>query len=161
MLSRAIITLPITHPMIAPLYVFIFLPIIPAGITRQQLKMKFESSPTPPVILENRLIIFLTRQTNTPAIGPIVSEAITAGKSEKSKEMKLGIIGILKLNSISTEATAAKSAVNTSFLVSNRSLRFLLVCVCIKIILSISASKVTFSHSQKNNPVMRLRGVPF
>ena len=88
-------------------------------MTRQQLRIKFESSPTPPVILENRLMIFFTRHTKTPAMGPIVSEAITAGKSEKSNEIKLGISGTLILN-------------------------------CIKIILSISAPKVTFSCSPKN-----------
>lgn len=43
-------------------------------------------------------------------MGPIVSEAITAGKSEKSNEIKLGISGTLILNSISTEEIAARSA---------------------------------------------------
>ena len=127
---------------------------MPAGMTRQQLRIKFESSPTPPVILENRLMIFFTRHTKTPAMEPIVSEAITAGKSEKSNEIKLGISGTLILNSISTEEIAARSAVKTSFLTSNTICALFplgfVVCVCIKIILSISAPKVTFSCSPKN-----------
>ena len=127
---------------------------MPAGTTRQQLKMKFESSPTPPVLLENRLIMFFTRHTKTPDIGPIVSDAMTAGKSEKSNEIKLGMSGTFKLNSISTEEIAASSAVNTSFLVSKAKCALFsaecVVCVCIKIILSTSAPKVTFSYSPKN-----------
>ena len=143
-------------PLLLLAILFIFLPIKPAGITRQQLKMKLESSPTPPVILENRLIMFFTRHTNTPATGPIVSEAITAGKSEKSNEIKLGISGTLILNSISTDDIAARSAVKTSFLTSKTICAlFPVVCVCIKIILSISAPKVTFSFSPKNkSPVL-------
>ena len=81
--------------------------------------------------------MFFTRQTKIPDIGPIVREAITAGKSEKSKDKKLGTRGILKLNIISTAATAASIAVNTSFLVSKSAFTVLFLLVSfIKIILS-------------------------
>ena len=74
-------------------------------------------------------MIFFTRQTKTPDMGPIVSDAITAGKSEKSKDKKLGTRGILKLNIISTAATAESIAVNTSFLVSKSAFTVLFLFV--------------------------------
>ena len=73
--------------------------------------MKFESSPTPPVIDCVRLMRFFTKQTATPLMGPSVNEASSAGSSEKSSEMKLGMNGSLKLMNISTEAAAARIAV--------------------------------------------------
>ena len=51
------------------------------------------------------------RQTATPLTGPKLKAAIRAGSSEKSMEIKLGIRGTLKLNSISTAEIAPKRAV--------------------------------------------------
>ena len=79
-----------------------------------QPKIKLESSPTPPVEVVIKLIKFLIRQTITPLTGPSANEAISAGKSETSILMKLGISGVLKSKNIKTAATAYKIAVTVS-----------------------------------------------
>ena len=55
-------------------------------------KIKFESSPTPPVDdLINRFIKFLIKHTKTPLTGPYANDAISAGSSETSNLIKLGM----------------------------------------------------------------------
>ena len=76
--------------------------------------MKLDSSPTPPVVEKNTLIRFLMRHTHTPHSGPKAKEAMSAGSSDRSSLMKLGISGTLKLMNISTVATAPSMAVTVS-----------------------------------------------
>ena len=64
--------------------------------------------------MNSRLTRFLTRQTVAPLRGPNANAASSAGSSEKSSLMKLGISGTLKLMNISTVATAPSMAVTVS-----------------------------------------------
>mgnify|MGYP000405831489 FL=1 len=73
--------------------------------------MKFESSPTPPVMVCESSTRFFTKQTATPLTGPSVNAAISAGSSEKSSEIKLGINGSWKCKNIKTVAIAASTPV--------------------------------------------------
>ena len=83
-------------------------------MTSIQPKIKLESSPTPPVVVVNRLIRFLIKHTPTPLKGPNANEAISAGISDKSILIKPGINGTLKSKNIKTAETAAKIAVTVS-----------------------------------------------
>ena len=67
------------------------------------------------MVVKHRLIRFLIRQTTTPPTGPSAKEAISAGSSDRSSLMKLGISGTEKLRYISTVATAPSIAVIVSF----------------------------------------------
>ena len=78
--------------------------------------MKLESSPTPAVVVLKRFTRFLTRHTHTPYQGPSAYEAMSAGSSEKSSLIKLGIIGMLKSRNISADDIAASTAVTATFL---------------------------------------------
>lgn len=94
---------------------FLVLIISPAGSTKAHPKIKLDSSPTPPVCVLKRLIRFLIRQTITPLNGPYANAAISAGSSEKSILIKLGINGTLKLRNIRTVETAAKNGCYSHF----------------------------------------------
>ena len=119
--------------------------------------MKFESSPTPPVIDCVRLTRFFTKQTATPLRGPIVKAASKAGSSEKSSEIKLGINGSLKLMNISTEAAAAKTAVIAILRVFARALCTVFVAIKIRTL----SVKITETRGEsKKRPAWKTRGTP-
>ena len=89
--------------------------------TRQTPSIKFDSSPTPPVVVIVTLIRFFIKHTVIPESGPILYAAIRAGSSEKSNLINDGIKGTLKLSIISTVETAPSIPVT----VINRILSFL------------------------------------
>ena len=92
---------------------------MPATKTNVAPRRKFESSPTPPVVEKKRLIRFLMRQTATPLSGPSANDAISAGSSDRSNLMKLGMSGTETLMYISTVATAPSMAVIVSLRTEN------------------------------------------
>lgn len=83
----------IRSEIIAPFFVLFFLYIKPAVNTKEAPIKKLAISPTPPVDVNNKWIIFLTSTTHKPGIGPNAKDVIIAGISEKSNFKNEGIKG--------------------------------------------------------------------
>ena len=80
--------------------------------------MKFESSPTPPVVDDvMKFRRFFMKQTHTPYHGPREKDANNPGSSDISSFIKNGIKGTEKFTNISINAMAERIAVITMLLV--------------------------------------------
>ena len=106
----------------------------PAGSTKATPKIKFDNSPTPPVVVMNKCSTFLIKHTTTPHKGPIANEPINAGSSERSILINAGMNGTEKYRNIKIYATADNIAVTVRYLTLTLFSVLFTVAVCVLIV---------------------------